>query len=97
MVPAPLLLAAVERGPAADRDERVLKRRAALVVGVDVTGRNRGDTEVAGELTECGVAAGVAPLVGSLELDQETVSAKRCCDERSIVWPSNPQPVSSAT
>ena len=40
VVAAPLRLAAVERGAAADRDERVLERGAARVVGVDVAGRD---------------------------------------------------------
>ena len=52
MVPAPLGLAAVERGAAADRDERVLERGAPLVVGVDVAGRDRRHAQVAGELLE---------------------------------------------
>ena len=73
MVPAPLGLAAVERGAAADRDERVLERGAPLVVRVDVAGRDRRHAEVAGELLEPGEPAGVAALVRPLELDEEPV------------------------
>src|SRR5581483_2934705 len=73
VVAPPLRLAAVERGAAADRDERILQGGAALVVGVHVAGGDRGGAEVAGELAERGVAAGIAPLVRALELDEEPV------------------------
>ena len=71
VVAAPLALAAVEGGAAADRDEGVLEAETALVVGVDVAGGDRGDAEVGGELLEGGVPAGVAALERALELDVE--------------------------
>jgi hypothetical protein len=76
VVAAPLLLAAVEGGAAADGDEGVLEGCAASVVGVDVAGGDGGDAEVAGELAQRGVAAGVSALVRSLELDVEAVTSE---------------------
>ena len=76
-VAAPLLLAAVERGAAADRDERVLEQRAPWRVGVDVAGGDGGDPEVLGEVAESRVAADVAALVGTLQLDEEALAAER--------------------
>ena len=73
MVPSPLLLAAVERSAAADRDQGVLEGAALLVVRVDVAGDDGGDAEIAGELPQGGDTAGVAPLVRALELDVEAV------------------------
>src|SRR5207249_7757286 len=74
LVVAPaLLLAAVQRRAAANRDERVLEGAAPLVVRVDVAGRDGGDAEVAAEIAEGGVAPRVAALVRTLKLDVEAV------------------------
>ena len=78
MVAAPFVLAAVEGGAAADRDERVLEGATPLVVDVDVAGGDGGDAEVAGELSQRGDAAGVAAFVRALELDVEAVPPERC-------------------
>ena len=51
-VPAPLGLAALERRAAADRDEHVLQERAARVMGMDVAGRDRLDTQVLCEVAQ---------------------------------------------
>jgi hypothetical protein len=77
VVPAPLRLAAVERGAVADRDERVLERRPARVVRVDVAGRDRADAERLREVAERAVAARVAALVRPLELDVEALGPER--------------------
>ena len=71
MVAAPLALAAVEGGAVADRDEGILEAQPALVVGVDVAGGDGRHAERGGELLEGGVPAGVAALVGALQLDVE--------------------------
>ena len=77
MVAAPLLLAALERGAAADGDEDVLERGAAAVVRVDVSRRDRRDAERLRELAQARVAARVAALVRTLQLDVEAVAAER--------------------
>ena len=71
MVAAPLALAAVERRPALDRDERVLQPRAAQVVRVHVTGRDGRRADRLGEVAERGVPPRVAALVRPLQLDVE--------------------------
>ena len=76
VVAAPLPLAALERGAAADGDEHVLERGAAAVVGVDVAGRDRLDAERLGELAQPRVPARVAALVRALQLDVEAVAAE---------------------
>ena len=76
-VPSPLPLAAVERGAAADRDERVLEQRAPRRMGVDVAGGDRLDAETLGEIAEHRVAPRVAPLVRPLQLDEEPLAAER--------------------
>ena len=53
VVAAPLALAALERGAAADGDEHVLERGAAAVVRVDVARRDRPDAERLGEVAQC--------------------------------------------
>ena len=75
-VAAPLLLAAVERGAAADRDERVLEQRAPRRMGMDVAGGDGVDAEVCGEILEGGVAPHVAALERPLQLDEEAVAAE---------------------
>jgi hypothetical protein len=72
-VPATLALAAVERGVVADRDEYVLERYAALVVGVHVARDHSSNAERAGEVAERGVSARVAAFVRALELDEEPI------------------------
>ena len=76
MVAAPLLLAALERGAAADGDEDVLQRGAAAVVGVDVSRRDGLDAERLRELAQARVAPRVAALVRPLQLDVEAVAAE---------------------
>ena len=93
MVAAPFLLATVEGGAAADRDEGVLEGAAPLVVGVDVAGGDGGDAEVAGELSQGGDAAGVAALVRALELDVEALPSERCRNARGCVRIPRPQAV----
>ena len=76
VVAAPLLLAALERGAAADGDEDVLQRSAPAVVRVDVSRRDRRDADRVGELAQARVAARVAALVRPLQLDVEAVAAE---------------------
>src|SRR6185437_11171733 len=52
VVPAPFLLAALERGAEADGDEHVLERDAAAIVRVDVTRRDRLDAERGGKVAQ---------------------------------------------
>ena len=91
MVAPPLLLAAVQRRAATDRDECVLESTSALVVYVDVAGGDCRNAEVAGEVAEDGVPTGVAALERALELDVEAVRPKCRCNLRSSVWVTNPQ------
>ena len=71
MVAAPFPLRAVERGAAADRDERVLEPAPASMVGVHVTGRDHRHAERGREIGKRGVPARVAALERPLELDVE--------------------------
>ena len=97
MVAAPLGLAAVERGAAADRDERVLEGGAALVVGVDVAGRDRRRRRGHGRAPRSrGEPAGVAALVRPLELDVEAVAPKRSGDLGGCVRVVRAEPVPGA-
>ena len=73
VVPAPLGLAAVQRGAAADGDERVLEARAGEVVRVRVAGGDGLDAERLGEVAQGGVPAHVAALERPLELDVEAL------------------------
>jgi len=75
-VPAALPLAAVERGAVADGNEHVLERCAPRVMGVHVARHDRGHAEHAGEVPQRCVAAHVAALVGTLELDVEALGAE---------------------
>ena len=84
-VAAPLLLTAVERGAAADRNERVLKQRAPRRVRVDVPGGDRVDAEMLGEVTQSGVPTDVAALVRSLQLDEEVLTTERACQPGSCI------------
>ncbi len=76
-VPAPLALAAVERRPAANRDERVLQERASGRVRVHVAGGDRRHAEMLREIAQQRRAAGVAALERPLQLDEEAVAAER--------------------
>ena len=96
MVAAPLLLAAVEGGAAADRDEGVLEGCATVVVRVDVAGGDGGDSQVAGELPERGIAAGVSALVGALELDVEALTTEGRCHTGGSVRVRDSEAVSRA-
>ncbi len=71
MVPAPLALAAVERGSVADRDERVLQPGPPRMMGVDVAGRDGRHAEHCGQIFERSVSAPVAALERALQLDVE--------------------------
>src|SRR5439155_22946959 len=77
MVSAALALAAVERTAMADRDERVLERRASRVVRVAIAGDDRGDAELCRELAQPGVPPRVAALERPLQLDEEAIAAER--------------------
>ena len=96
MVAAPLPLAALERGAAADGDEHVLERGAATVVRVDVSRRDRLDAERGGELAQLRVAARVAALVRALQLDVEAVAAEGAREPRRRVRVADGEPVARA-
>ena len=96
-VPSPLGLAALERRPVLDRDEDVLEARAPRVVRVDVPGGDRADAERLRERAQRGVPAGVAALVGPLELDVEAVAAEGAGEIGGGVGIANGQPVPRAT
>ena len=60
-----------------DRDEHVLEQCPARRVRMDVPRRDRLDAEVLGEVAEHRVAARVATLVRTLQLDEEPLPAER--------------------
>ena len=91
-VPAPLLLAALERRPAADRDEDVLEQRPPRVVRVDVARRHRLDADVPGEVAQEGVPVGVPALERALELDEEALAAERRREPGGAVRVDDPEP-----
>ena len=95
-VPAPLGLAALERGPAADRDEDVLQQRAPRVVRVDVAGRDRLDPEVLGEVAQEAEPARVSALERPLELDEEALAAERPREPGGGVRVEEPEPAPRA-
>ena len=95
-VAAPLGLAAVERGAAADRDEHVLQHCAAPVVRVDVSGRDGLHAEVLGEVEERGVAARVAALEGALQLDEEAIATERLRQPHGGVRVAGAEPAARA-
>src|SRR5205823_14375756 len=70
-VPAPLGLAAVQGGAAADRDQDVLQCSPPRVVRVGVARRDRSDAERLGQVAQRAVPPRVAPLVWPLQLDEE--------------------------
>jgi hypothetical protein len=96
-VPAPLLLAALERRPAADRHEHVLEQCAPRVVRVDVAGRDGLDAEVLREVTQERVSPRVSTLERSLELDEEAIAPKCRRKRRGGIWVSNSEPAARAT
>ena len=95
-VAAPLALAPVERGAAADRDEHVLEKRAPRGVRVDVARRDRLDAEVLGQVAERDVPSRVAALVRPLQLDEEPLPPERGGEPGSAVRVSEREPVARA-
>ena len=90
-VPAPLRLAALERGAAADRDEDVLEQRAPRMVRMDVPGRDRLDAEVLGEVAQESEPPRVSALERPLELDEEALAAERSREARRRVRVEQPE------
>ena len=84
-IPAPLGLAALERGSAANRDEDVLQQRASRMMRVDVAGRDRLDTEVLGEIAQETEPPRIPPLERALELDVEALATECACKTRGRV------------
>ncbi len=75
-VAAPARLGLVEGLAKPDRDQGVLQRRPAAVMGVDVAGGDAGNAEALGEEGEPAVAGAIAAPVGALQLDTEAVAAE---------------------
>ena len=73
-VAAPQRLGRVERRVVAQRDERVLQRRARVGVGVDVARRHRRHAQPLGQLGQPAVARAVVALEGALQLDAQAVA-----------------------
>ncbi len=96
VVAAPLALAAVEGGAAANRDEHVLEHCTARVVRVRVAGGDRRDTERRRKLAERGIAPRVAALVRPLQLDEEVVPAEDPGEPRRRVRVADGEPVPRA-
>ena len=96
MVAAPLLLAALERGAAADGDEHVLEHGSPPVVGVDVARRDRPDAERGGEVAQERVPARVPAFVRALQLDVEAVAAEGACEPGGRVRVADREAVASA-
>ena len=95
-VAAPQRLGGVERRVVADRDERVLQRRAGARVRVDVAGRDGPQLELARERGEAAVARAVVAQVGALQLDAQAVGREGVAQLRSVArsWtPSVAQPL----
>ena len=95
-VAAAFALAAVERGAAADRDERVLEQRPSRRVRVDVPRRDGLDAEVLGQVAERRVPPCIAALVGALQLDEEPLGAERGGEPRGAVLVVEREPVARA-
>ena len=85
MIAAPLSLATVEGAAVTDGDEDVLQRRPASMVRMNVARDECRDAEYAGEIAQTGVAARVATLVRTLELDEEAVRAEGTGKARGTV------------
>ena len=97
VVAAPLALAAVERGAAADGDEDVLQRGAAAVVRVHVArSRSSATSSVSARSRSARVAARVAALVRTLQLDEEAVAAERVREPRCCVRVAHREAVARA-
>ncbi len=88
-----LALAPVERGAAADRDERVLEKRAPRGVGMDVPRRDRLDAEMLGKVAKRGVSSHVAALVRALQLDEEPLPPERGGEPSRAMRVTKRQPV----
>ena len=95
-VPAPLGLAALERGPAADRDEDVLQERAPRMVRVDVAGRDGLHAEVLGEVAQKAEPTCVSSLERPLELDEEALAAEGAREASGRVRVEQPETASCA-
>ena len=76
VIAAPLGLAAVEGAAVTDGDENVLQRCPARMVRMNVAGDDRPDAERLGKIAQACVAARVATLVRTLELDEEALAAE---------------------
>ncbi len=96
VVAAPLALAAVERGAAADRDEHVLQRGPTRIVCVHVAGGDGAHLQRLGKVAQCCVAADVAALVRALHLDEETLGAEGAGDACDSVGLAHGEPVARA-
>ena len=96
VVAAPLALAAVERGAAADRDEDVLQRRRDDVVRVRVAGDERRHAQRRREIAQRGVAPRVAALVRPLQLDEEVLASEDVREPRRRVRIADGEPVPRA-
>ena len=88
-VTATIRLAALERGAAADRHERVLEQRSPRMVRVDVSGRDRLDSEMLRQVAKRGVSACVSALVRPLELDEEAIAAEGPSEPRGAARITN--------
>ena len=88
-VAAAIRLAALERSSAADRHERVLQQRSPRMVRVDVSGRDRLDSEVLGQVAKRGVRRVSPALVRPLELDEEALAAERPSEPRGAARITN--------
>src|SRR5215211_314638 len=81
----PFRLAGLQRDLVLHGHEHVLQVDATRMVRVRVTGRDRADSDLPGEVAESGVAAGVAAGVRALQLDEEAVAAEGACEARGRV------------
>ena len=59
------------------------------MVCVDVSGRDRLDTEMLREVAKCGVSACIPALVRPLELDEEAIAAERPSEPRGAARITN--------
>ena len=80
LVTPPFGLAAVERRPLPDRDERILEPGAPRVMRMNVARGNSADTEIAGELAQPCIPPGIAAQVRPLELDEEALPSERAAE-----------------
>jgi hypothetical protein len=78
-------LAAVERAAVTDRDENVLQWCPPRMVRMDITGDDRPDAARLGKIAQACIAARVATLVRTLELDEEALAAE-CAASRAAAF-----------